>query len=58
MTLGRCSMVFRHTISREEDETEICSGHVKLVSVNEHGKPVALPEDLRECVAQHVKPHN
>lgn len=40
-------MTFRHTIKREGYEKELVRGMVTLASVNNEGRPVRLPEDIR-----------
>lgn len=53
--LRRCSLMFHHTVSNKEKNKLICTGNVKLVSVNDNGKPIAVPEDLKESVLKYVK---
>jgi tol-pal system-associated acyl-CoA thioesterase len=52
MEIGRCSITFQHKIIRKQDSKDICSGTVKLVSVNNLGKPIPVPVEIKDKVSK------
>ncbi|MEO5656965.1 MAG: YbgC/FadM family acyl-CoA thioesterase [Nitrospiria bacterium] len=50
----RTSLTFSHTAARRRDEQDIAEGWVRLVCVNERGKPHRLPEEIVQIVTKIV----
>lgn len=50
----RTSLTFSHTAARRRDDRDIAEGWVRLVCVNERGKPHRLPEEIVQIVTKIV----
>lgn len=48
----RTSLTFSHTAARRRDDQDIAEGWVRLVCVNERGKPHRLPEEIVQIVTK------
>jgi len=50
----RTSLTFSHTAARRRDDQDIAAGWVRLVCMNERGKPHRLPEEIVQIITKIV----
>lgn len=50
----RTSLTFSHSLTRQRDDQLIAEGWVRLVCVDERGRPRRLPEDLVQTITKIV----
>lgn len=49
--ISKVTFTFRHTVKKEGSERELVRGTVSLASVNRDGRPVRLPEDIKQALS-------